>query len=267
MGRTISSFAKARVLLALVVVGFVVILVEATGSLNFAKGFAGFVLTPIQFSLYRTYLGATNQLQAFAGIGSLRAENVNLEIERATLEAETARLQVLEEENQALRDQLGVAPLKEKVLTPVAVIGLGTAGVRGTLLVDKGSEASVRVGDWVVFKNVLIGVVAEVSPKTSRIRLLSDPSTKIPAITGSGALGLVTGQFGTEIKLGNVVQDDSLVEGDLVLSSGEADFPKGLVLGKIANVNKVSREFFQEAKVEPMLDTADLRTVFVLKKD
>jgi rod shape-determining protein MreC len=265
MQKTASSFAKARLLLAVAFVGMAFFLFERAGSLNFAKDAAALVLTPIQYSLYRTYLGAANQLQAFAGIGGLRQKNVALEIERATLEAEVARIGALEEENQALREQLKTPLQAQKILTEASVIGLGTAGVRGSLLLDKGSREGVRVGDFVVVKNIYLGQVAEVSPRTARISLITEPATKIPAVTSSGALGLLVGQYGTEAKLTNVIQDDRLVEGDLLLSSGEADFPKGLVLGRLASVNKVSRELFQEAKIEPLLDATFLRTVFILK--
>jgi len=267
MGKTTSSFAKARLLIGITIVGFALFLIETSGSLNFARNLASFVLTPIQYSLYRSYFGITNHLQALGSVGALRTENVELEIENATLEAEASRISRLESENEALRDQLATPARPNKILTDASVIGLGTAGVRGSLLINKGSHDGIRAGDFVVLKNILVGVVAESAPKTSRISLILDPSTKIPAVTAAGAIGLLIGKFGTEVKLENVVQDELLREGDLVMSSGEADFPKGLVLGRIVSVNKVSAELFQEAKVEPLIDASHLKTVFVLRQN
>ncbi len=267
MGKTAFSFAKGRLLFSLVVIGLVLALIEASGNLNVAKGFVGYLVTPIQFSLYRTYQSVANQWSGLTSIGTLRSRNVELEIEKATLEAQLVRIASLEKENEALRGQLGTKTLPGRITIQASVIGLGTGGLRGTLLIDRGDKDSIEKGDFIVLKNVLIGSIVEVGPKTARVKLLTDPSTKIPAFTSSGALGLLVGEFGTEIKLTDVVQESRLKEGDLVLASGEADFPRGLVMGKIVSVNRVSRELFQEAKVEALLDTSKLQTVFVLKRN
>ena len=249
--------------MAVLAVAVVIALIERSGILEPAKSLLGGLANPVQISLYRSWQSLSGLASGFSSIGSLRKVNVELELKNAILEAEISHLVSLEIENKVLREQLGTRGSALKMISSASVIGFGTGGSGGSFLLDKGRGAGVHKDDLVLVKNIYLGKIAEVSPTSSRVQLLTDPSTKIPAQTASGAIGLVTGEFGTEIKLGSVVQDDVLKIGDLVFSFGEGDVPKGLVLGKIKSVKKVSRELFQEATLEMLLEPAKLTTVFI----
>lgn len=266
MGRSGVSLSKLRVAVAILLFGVVLTVIEKGGLLNPLKDFAAEAASPIQIVLYQTYQNFSESFQGFLEIGSLRARNVKLEVANSQLTAENSRLKDLEAENQALRVQLGVGKLPAKILQVARIIGFGTAGSRDSLLIDKGSADKLVVGDIAVVKNIYVGTIVEETAHSAQIRLLQDPAVKIPAVTEDGAIGIAVGEFGTEAHLTNVVQDDKLHAGDLVLSSGEALLPQGLILGRLSQIQKVNRELFQDARIDPLLDITKLKTLFIMSQ-
>ena len=131
---------------------------------------------------------------------------------------------------------------------------------------DKGSVDDVKRGELVVVKDILIGEVVSVGEVSSRVRLLSDAKTKIPAVSEAGARGILKGEFGNSISFDKVVQGEKLARGQIIFSSGEAGIPKGLVLGKIDKIENDPAALFQKANVQPLLPLDNLETVFIIKK-
>jgi len=132
--------------------------------------------------------------------------------------------------------------------------------------VDKGSVDDVKRGELVVVKDILIGEVVSVGEVSSRVRLLSDAKTKIPAVSEDGVKGILKGEFGNSISFDKVVQGEKLARGQIIFSSGEAGIPKGLVLGKINKVENQPAALFQKADIQPLLPLDKLETVFIIKK-
>ncbi len=172
-------------------------------------------------------------------------------------------MEKLEKENETLRQQLGAKKFSKKLIV-AAVIGQDPLISSSQLLVDKGGSDGVGEGALVIIKNILVGKIVTASNSTSSVRLLVDSETKIPAVTASGVGGIIKGEFGIEIVLEKVVQGKKLNRGEIVFSSGEADFPKGLVLGKIARVESKPAALFQKAAIDPLISYEELETVFIL---
>jgi rod shape-determining protein MreC len=63
-----------------------------------------------------------------------------------------------------------------------------------------------------------------------------------------------------------LVQGADVIEGDVVVSSGLGGvFPKGLVIGKIARINKKSDGLFLDVDIEPSVNFSKLEEVFIVK--
>jgi rod shape-determining protein MreC len=60
-------------------------------------------------------------------------------------------------------------------------------------------------------------------------------------------------------------QDDAVRQGDVVLTSGMGEvFPEGLVVGRVARVERKDADPFQAAVVEPAVDMDKLERLYVL---
>lgn len=252
----------AAILLVLVVALFVL---EQIGVMNILQDPLQKAFLPAQLALYKTRGDFARFFTTLTEIGSLRKKESELAAENAILTAENARLAKLEAENKVLREQLGVKQEGRKLIA-AQVIGTDPLFSSSNLLVDKGKGDGVVVGAFVVLKDILIGQIVSVGFSTATVRLLSDSATKIPAVTQSGAEGILQGEFGNRVLLEKVTQGEKLGVGEIVYTLGEADFPKGLVLGKITEIKNNPAALFQKASVEPLISPTLLEMVFITEK-
>lgn len=198
---------------------------------------------------------------------SIYTSQEKLQEENNALRIQLAKYKELETDNKALHDQFAITSMNPKELIPTEVIGLRD----NKMVLDKGSDDSVKQGDIVLLKDNLIGSVTKVSPHQSVVTVITHPSTSFTAITTkTKAIGVVKSQGSGSIFLDNVVLADKLEQNDLVITKGDVTengfgFPPNLVVGKIISVNKKDSNLFQQAKIRSLLDFSQLRTVFIKK--
>ena len=253
-----------KIFISLIAVGFLFVALERVGAMDPIKGPVQQVTIPIQIGLFQIRNNVGNFFQTLSEIGDLRNKNLQLEEENALLKAENQKLGELSDENKALREQIGASIKSKQSLLVAKTIGFSPIVSKKLLIIDKGKLEGVEKGMVVVVKNIFIGVIYEVSPHSSSIQLVSDPDTKIPAITVKNVRGIVSGQFGAEIELREVIQGKRLNSGDLVLTVGGSDIPRGLVIGEIKEVKSVEKELFQRATIKPIIEQDKLSTIFIL---
>lgn len=234
------------------------------GALNPFISVAQNLTLPIQVGFYQSAKGISNIVATSIEIGGLRSKNSEITLENALLKAENAKLKKLEDENKSLRDQLGTPSKKLKIKQTASVIGNGGFGTKKVLLIDKGSQDNVKENDLVVVKDILIGKIINVSPKISSVQLLSDSDSSVPVVTAGGAEGILEGKFGSEISITNVLQSENLKEKEIVFTSGKDGLPRDLVVGEIGKVNKIEKEFFQNATVNQLVDPESLILVYLV---
>jgi len=256
--------SRYRILIFLIIIGLLFTFLEGLGLFDPVRGFVQKLTVPLQLAVYQSKQNVENVFATAAEIGNLREKNSSLSFENALLTAENAKLQKLQEENNVLRTQLKATPSKEQKLIVANTVGLSPLASKRLLILDKGELDGGREGMSVVVKNILIGKIFEVFPRSSSVQLIADPDTKISVVTSRKVKGILEGQFGAESLLTDVVQSDILKVGDLVSTTGEGDFPSGLVIGQIKEVKKVEKELFQKAVVAPFLLPERLSTVFLL---
>lgn len=265
--KTISKLFEKRnktiTLIIILLIGF--LLLEVAGISKYIETPIQKVFSPVQIALYKTKQDFLDFTGTLGQIGQLREKESKLSKENALLLAENATLKKLEKENKILRGQLGAKKFSKKLIV-AKIIGQDPLVMSSQLLVDKGESDGVDVGALVILENILVGKVVTVEHSTSTVRLLTDPETKIPAVTTSGVRGIVKGEFGNKIVLEKIVQGKKIKTGEIVFSSGEADFPKGLVLGKIAQVKTKPAAIFQKAMINPLILHEELETIFILER-
>jgi rod shape-determining protein MreC len=262
--RNYFSGQKQKTFFTLILIVALLFFLERLGVTKFLENPIEKFFRPAQLGLYKSRQDFNNFVATITSIGTLRARESDLERQNALLTAENARLKKLEEENKLLREQLG-AKIAAKNLIAASVIGTDPLFSSEELILDKGKQDGVKEGALVVLKDILIGQISTVADSTSVVRLLTDPETKVPAATESGAKGILEGEFGAGLILTQVVQSENLIVGQLVYTLGEADFPRGLVLGKIARVQKNPADLFQKASIEPLIPFGSLDLVFIIK--
>ena len=217
---------------------------------------------------------AREGVNSIRGLGGLMRENQTMITEVARLRSEVRSLKFLESENIALRHQLNFTAQSPRRLLACEVIARDISGWWQTIRLGKGSADGIAPNMAVMTSVGLVGKTLDVSPRTSDVLLLSDPSCKISAqIIRTGLFGIVSGQ-GTSVR-GQVVclmdfvnKATPVKPGDEVVSSGLGGvFPKGLLLGYVEKVFTDRTGLYQKAYVIPKADIGGLDYVFVVKED
>lgn len=177
----------------------------------------------------------------------------------------------LKRENQALSDQFKTSYpasyqlLKAKIIgAPGFVPGISTPS---NFILNRGSKDGLKVGQAVIFKDNLVGIISGVSVNLSKVNLVNNALSSFTAKTENGAVGVVR-VTGGGLVLENVILSENIKTTELVLTKGDVDFegvgvPPDLVVGKITSVEKSASDLFQKAKIESFVDFVTLSTVFV----
>jgi rod shape-determining protein MreC len=200
-------------------------------------------------------------------IGELKQENIRLRDENMQWRADEAMLLDIRKENEELRKELAL-PLRKRFEIRVATVIAKDSVERGKwVVIDTGSFDGVKKGMAVVATpGVIIGVVDEVYPKSSRVMLLSHPESAIPGrIAGQNTRGIAKGEHALGMMLGMISQTDTIHEGDSVVTDDlERNIPSGLLIGTIQSLQPSLDHLFLEASIIAPFRLESLRFVSVL---
>ncbi|RBI85784.1 rod shape-determining protein MreC [Rhodosalinus halophilus] len=142
----------------------------------------------------------------------------------------------LEQENARLRDLNNLA--LDPQLTHVTGVVLADSGspFRQSVLINVGAHDGI-VDGWATMDGLgLVGRISGVGETVSRVILLTDSSSRIPAIIQpSGQRAMVVGDNSAAPLLDFVENAEAVRPGDRLVSSGDGGvFPPGLLIGQVA---------------------------------
>jgi len=223
-------------------------------------------LMPLQAGMFRVADAASGVWDTFAEIGRLRVENARLRTQVENLNREVAELREQASSAERLERLLEFRRQLSYQATAARVIGRDASRWFTTLVVDRGSRDGVRRNAPVVTPEGVVGRVIEVTPMASRVLLISDSRSAVGVlIQQSRDAGVVEGVGGARLHLKYLSRAARINEGDLVVTSGLGGvFPRGLVVGRIANVIREEGELLQEAEVEPAAQLDRLEEMLIL---
>ena len=131
----------------------------------------------------------------FTTRGTLRADNEKLLAERQTLLAKLQQFEALEEENSRLRRMLGSAEQVADKALAAELIEVSSEPFTRKIVVDRGSQDSVYVGQSVIDAHGIMGQVTQVASHVSRVTLITDAGHAIPVLDNRSGLRMLV--FGT----------------------------------------------------------------------
>jgi rod shape-determining protein MreC len=202
----------------------------------------------------------------------------DMEEARAEIELLQSQLEVLERENEELREIQGEWQILQDLFNRVRqtpelrrqtanVIGYDTSPAVRSIIIDKGSEDGIRVGMPVESPRGLIGRVFRTTQNSSQVVLITDNASAIPVRLGtSRATGSLKGRGAS----GDLIVDwidlkYQLEVGEVVLTSGlGGDFPQDIVIGRVVQILRNESDLFQQAIVQPATDFDTLEIVLVV---
>ena len=174
-----------------------------------------------------------SSLQSYARIYE---QNQELRRELQKMQAWKEAAVQLEQENAKLLAQNNVR--LDPSLTSITGMVLTDSGTafRQSVLLNVGRRDGV-VDGWAVMDGLgLVGRISGVGSQTSRVILLTDPSSRIPVeVQPSGEDALLTGDNSTLPTLDFIERPENVRPGDRVVSSGDGGvFPADILVGQVA---------------------------------
>ena len=202
----------------------------------------------------------------FGDVSALRAENRQLRAADDSMRRQLVALDAAAKENATLRDALKFERAYGHKMVAAQVIGRGPDSFSRTLEIDRGTADGVRPGMVVATGAGLLGRVGEAGPHAAIVQTLADPRSRVNVyLLTSGLQGTVSGgsaalTLSIEHSFGAVATN-----GEWALTSGVgAGYPRGLVVGQVANVVHEDAATSDQAQLAWVNDPSSLSVVLVI---
>jgi rod shape-determining protein MreC len=212
------------------------------------------VAYPVQVAVASPFEGWNWFRDSVTTRGALRADKAKLEAQLRLAEFRLQRYDALEAETQrlrALRDNtVGVT---DRFLVG-DIMDVDLDAFRERVLVDKGANDDIFVGQAVLDSGGVFGQVARVGQLTSEVILISDAAHAIPVqINRNGLRTVAVGTGETNrLKLPYLPTSADVVAGDLLVTSGlGGGFPPGYPVGTVSEVKRDPAQSLADVDVKP----------------
>ena len=194
---------------------------------------------------------------------SLYTYSKKLEKELNQFKSKKISLDILQFENQKLREQLDDYLVSTEVIFSKIIIDNKSPYLR-SFIINKGSKDGIKNGMVVLDQKYLVGKVIEVNFATSRVLLLSDINSNIPITISPGnllAIATGTGKNQAKVNFLKKIHFDQISNDSLVYTSGTGGLIKsGVPVGKISNFDPNADE---DINIELFSDFSQLQYVSV----
>jgi rod shape-determining protein MreC len=177
------------------------------------------------------------------------------------------KMQALERENMRLKELLGSSFRLQERVQVAELVTVDLDPFSQQVIIDKGKNYGVYVGQPVLDARGVMGQVAETSSLSSRVVLLTDPSHSIPVqINRNGLRAVVKGRgLGEYLQMDFLPHNADVREGDLLVTSGLGGrFPVGYPVGKVVSVNFPQGKAFADINVEPAANLSTSRELMLV---
>lgn len=183
---------------------------------------------------------------------------------------DVSELESLREENERLKARLSAASgapysglFGSREAVSVKIYSAYPFNNRGLVSINAGLREGIKPGMPVLAEEVfLFGRIDEVFDGYSIVRTVFDSGWELPVKIGAeGVDALLVG--GREPRLTLIVKDVDIEEGNEVWSSGR-DFPYGLAIGVVSEIEENAASAFRGAVMRTLYEAGDLRDLLVL---
>ncbi len=267
------SFRTLVILLVLAILCLALaVYTGATGNSNPISHAIGVVVSPIQQGVSRVYDVFRQGRDYIDNYQALEEENAALRVQVSELEQQVRDAAIATEENNRLRNLLGMQERNRSLTFRTAeVIARSPGNWSNTISLDKGSNDGVAENDLVVTDdNRMVGYVSSVAPTYCEVTTVIDTSMQAGAmVTRSRVAAVAEGDYTLMnegcLRLSYLETDADVVIGDTVETSGRGGvFPKGIMIGTIERVAPEDNGISNYAVIRPFVDVGEITHVAII---
>ncbi|MBH0086644.1 rod shape-determining protein MreC [Psychrobacter sp. SCQQ22] len=199
---------------------------------------------------------------------ALRRENIQLKSQLIHAQAKLQQQDYILAQNARLQGILSTTEPEQFDLTLAQVIGTDTNLLRQIVMLNKGAQDGVQVGQTVIDEKGILGQIINVYPNTSRLLLITDEQQSVAVtVKRTGQRAIVTGKgIPTSLSLDYVFKTSDVRVGDELVSSGLGGrIPAGYRVGRVAHVKDGQADNFRSIEVTPAANFIDNAYVLILQ--
>jgi len=258
---------QLRLFLAIVISASLMLADSRLGAFSSVRYFLNSLVAPIQYAadLPRTMFDGF--YDRFNSRQNLIDTNKKLRNEVLLLKSDLLLLDQYREENKRLRKLLGSPYVRDERKMIAEVMAVDTTPYRHQIVIDKGSDDGVYVGQPVINDQGIVGQVTYVSAQNSRVLLLTDSNSAIPVQVIRNDIRVIasgTGQV-DQINLEHIPTSTDIRVGDLLVTSGLGGvYPEGYPVAKVTSVNRDTKREFADITAKPVVDFERLRYLLLV---
>ncbi len=218
------------------------------------KQILGYPLTPILWIANVPSEAVDWSSSTLASREKLMIENESLKAQVLMLQRKTQQLPIIQAENRRLRELVNASEQVSERILAAQLIGLDTDAFSHQVIINKGSEDGVFVGQPVLDATGLMGQVIQIDTYTSRVLLIADANHAVPVeVNRNGLRGVVSGTGDlSQLELIYVPDTADIQVGDLLVTSGLGGrFPQGYPVAVVDSVEHDPGEPFAIIKAKP----------------
>lgn len=194
-------------------------------------------------------------------------ENNKLRQQHGNDAALLSQLQSLQQENRQLRNLLELPQRSEFSAQPVEILYAERDIFKRKLLVNKGADARVKIGQVVMDDTGIVGQVTRVYPWISEITLITEKDHAVPVqIVRNGLRTIVFGAGDTsQLSLRYMPISSDIQNGDVLVTSGiDGVYPPGIPVAKVVKIERDAAYPFARISCLPLAGVDRNRQLLIL---
>ena len=228
-----------------------------------------FLITPIQYLASTPSTFFSEFVEEKKTVEQLRQKIEELEKQNTVMKINLQRIDVLENEVSRLRSIKSQVDNNLKNIKIAQITQKDVIPNKKSVQINVGSNYATKVGQTVMGVNGLLGQVVEVNVYSSKVLLITDNDSNVPAkIARTGQQIIIKGKSEDNLlEVPFLPNDSEIVSGDLIITSGQANrFIPSLKIGRVVEVIRNEGERFSQVIIKPLED-ADKVSEVILSAD
>ncbi len=266
-----AAHQKAAIFLTLAIV---ILFLSTRAIFNIPNFFQGYIIGGLQKGFYAVSSFFSRTIGAVSELRSVQKDYEALLKKMQTYETQAREYATLKEENERLKQLLGLSSLTDSKKIASHIIARDPSNTYSSLVIDKGATSGIqKYMPIVAYQNGvegLVGKVIGVNATTSVVQPLYDQRFFAAArLAKTRVEGMINGQGYRDSPLSLLYipksEIEKLQQGDIVVTSGlDQTYPEELIIGRVVRytLNEFSSSLVID--VRPAIDLSSVEYVFAI---
>lgn len=259
-----------RLAMALIFSVILIVVDVRFSQLDSLRSVIGSAITPFQWISDIPQKLGDGVLFVFTSRDELEEELDILRDRVLVLERKSQKLASVTAELNRLRELLNASRLLDEGVVVTELVGASPDPDNQFIVIDRGEEDGVYVGQAVLDGNGLMGQVIEVNEFRSRVLLIADNRHAVPVHVNRNGLRAIAHGVGSldHLSLGNVPDTADIQVGDLLVSSGLGGrFPRGYPVARVSKIEHHGGRPFATVEARPEAQLNRSRLLLLVFKE